>query len=112
MKKPQKPGKDQILTRVKPAVDAACHAQDATVVSVDLVDESGNWFLKVTVDRPGGIPLSACEKINRQLGKDLDRMDAIPFAYYLEVSSPGISEEEIQKALSSDEPGQGGSHSG
>ena len=47
-----------------------------------------------------------------RISKDLDRMDGIPFAYYLEVSSPGISEEEIAKALSAEpgaEPGLGGS---
>lgn len=110
------PGKDRILEKVKPAVEAACRAHEAQLVAVDLVEESGNWFVRVTADRPGGISMQTCEKVNRTLGKELDRVDAIPFAYYLEVSSPGLSDEDAARDLMApdlkDEPARGGSDRG
>lgn len=60
------------------------------LVDVEYVKEGGNWYLRVYVDKPGGITVDDCEIVSRALGDLLDRDDFIDEAYILEVSSPGL----------------------
>jgi ribosome maturation factor RimP len=50
------------------------------------------WLLRVYIDREigGGVTLSDCETVSRDLAAALDVEDIIPQAYTLEVSSPGL----------------------
>lgn len=62
---------------------------------IDLVDleykRSGpNWFLKVFIDKKGGVSLDDCEKASKHISQVLDVEDIIPHSYTLEVSSPGL----------------------
>lgn len=59
---------------------------------VDLEFKMGKarGLLRVFVDKAGGVTLSDCESVSRQLSAVLDVKDLIPSAYVLEVSSPGI----------------------
>lgn len=58
-------------------------------VNSEYVKEAGQWFLRVYVDKEGGIDLDDCSLISEYLSKKLDEEDPIPNAYFLEVSSPG-----------------------
>lgn len=58
-------------------------------VQIEFVKQSGEWFLRIFVDKEGGIDLEDCSDISEYLSKRLDEEDPIPHAYYLEVSSPG-----------------------
>lgn len=57
---------------------------------LEIVKEDGEYFLRVYIDSENGITLEDCEKVSRPLSDILDEKDPIPYAYYLEVSSPGI----------------------
>lgn len=59
------------------------------LVEVSYVKEGSNWFLRVYVDREGGIDVDECGRISQFLSEQLDTNDPIPNAYFLEVSSPG-----------------------
>lgn len=61
------------------------------LVDVEFVKEAGNWNLRAYIDKPGGITIDDCEKVSRTLSDVLDREDYIEEAYYLEVSSPGLT---------------------
>lgn len=61
------------------------------LVDVEFVKEAGNWYLRAYIDKPGGITIDDCEKVSRTLSDVLDREDYIEEAYYLEVSSPGLT---------------------
>lgn len=63
---------------------------DAEIWDVEFVKEGADWYLRVLLDREGGININQCEAVSRALGKRLDDEDPIPHAYYLEVSSAGI----------------------
>jgi ribosome maturation factor RimP len=67
------------------------------LVDVEFVKESSQWILRVIIDKPEGIQLADCEKVNRLLGDYLDEKDPIERSYNLEVSSPGI-ERPLKKA--------------
>lgn len=59
------------------------------LVDIEYVKEGGQYFLRVYVDKPGGIDIEDCSRISEYLGAKLDEEDPIPNAYILEVSSPG-----------------------
>ncbi len=60
------------------------------LVDVEYVKEGSNWYLRVYIDKPGGINVDDCELISRALSDLLDEKDFIDEAYILEVSSPGL----------------------
>lgn len=60
------------------------------LVDVEYVKEGGNNFLRVYIDKEGGISVDDCEIVSRALSDLLDVEDYIPDAYILEVSSPGL----------------------
>lgn len=67
------------------------------LVDVEYVKEGSNYFLRVFVDKEGGIDIDDCGTISEYLSSRLDENDPIPDAYFLEVSSPG-AERPLKKA--------------
>lgn len=57
---------------------------------VEYTKEGKNYFLRIYIDKPQGIDLEDCEKVNDSINELLDKSDYIKEQYYLEVSSPGI----------------------
>ena len=60
------------------------------LVDVEWVKEGSNWYLRVYIDKEGGITVDDCEIINREFGDVLDEKDYISENYIFEVSSPGL----------------------
>ncbi len=60
------------------------------LVEVDFAKEGSNWYLRVYLDKEGGITIEDCELVSRGLEKIMDEHDPIEQPYILEVSSPGI----------------------
>lgn len=61
-----------------------------SVYDVEFVKEGSARFLRVFLDKEGGIGIDECEEFSRALSDLLDKADPISENYYLEVSSPGI----------------------
>lgn len=57
---------------------------------VEYVKEVGSWYLRVYIDKEGGITVEDCELVSRAMNDILDAKDYIPDAYIFEVSSPGL----------------------
>ena len=57
---------------------------------VEYAKEGKNYFLRIFIDKPDGIDLKDCEKVNDVISDLLDKADYIKDQYFLEVSSPGI----------------------
>ncbi len=60
------------------------------LIDIEYRKEGKNWFLRIFIDKPGGVQLADCENISNFLSSRLDELDLIPHHYILEVSSPGI----------------------
>lgn len=60
------------------------------LVDVEYVKEGSNWYLRVYIDKPGGITVDDCETVSRAFSDILDEKDYIEDAYVFEVSSPGL----------------------
>ena len=68
-----------------PYVEAAgCSLWD-----VEYVKEAGEWFLRVYIDKEGGVSIDDCEAVSRPLSDALDQADPIEGSYTFEVSSAG-----------------------
>ncbi len=57
---------------------------------VSYVKEGPDWYLRVYIDKEGGITIDDCVDVSRKLSDMLDAEDLIDDAYTLEVSSPGL----------------------
>jgi ribosome maturation factor RimP len=60
------------------------------LVHLELKREPGGWFLRLFIDKEGGVTLDDCSHVSRQLSAQLDVEDPIEQRYTLEVSSPGL----------------------
>ena len=56
----------------------------------EYVKEVGTWYLRVYIDKEGGITVDDCEIVNRYLSDKMDEKDFIDDSYILEGSSPGL----------------------
>ena len=61
--------------------------------SVEYVREAGSWYLRVFIDKDGGVGIDDCERISRRLDPILDDDDTIPDSYVFEVGSAGAERE-------------------
>ena len=57
---------------------------------VQFVKEGADWFLRVFIDKEGGVSIDDCVDMTHALSPVLDKEDPIPQEYLLEVSSPGL----------------------
>ena len=87
-------------------VDAILTEHDFELYDIEFVKEGQSWYLRVYIDKDGGITLEDCATVSDQLSEALDNADPdpIPQAYFLEVSSPGAErplkkESDYQRAL-------------
>ena len=71
---------------IQPLIDA----NNFEPVDVEFVKEGSDWYLRVYIDKDGGITVDDCELISRAFNEILDREDYISEQYIFEVSSPGL----------------------
>lgn len=76
---------DTVAALALPIVEkAGCKLWD-----VEYLKEAGTWFLRIYIDREGGVSIDDCEAVSRPLSDLLDEADPIEGSYTLEVSSAG-----------------------
>ena len=76
---------EMIAALVLPIIEGT----DLDLVDIEYVRER-EWYLRIYIDKPGGIEIDDCQFVSERLTKLLDEKDPIKEKYYLEVSSPGI----------------------
>ena len=82
--------KKNIATEIEELVLPITDANNLELVDVEYVKEGGEFFLRIYIDKDGGVSLNECELVTRALNPILDEKDPIKDNYYLEVSSPGL----------------------
>ena len=63
--------------------------QGCSLWDVEYVREAGSWFLRLYIDKPGGVDILDCETVSRTVSDLLDEADPIEGSYTFEVSSAG-----------------------
>ena len=56
---------------------------------VEYVREAGQWYLRLYLDKDGGVDILDCEAVSRRVSDLLDELDPIEASYIFEVSSAG-----------------------
>lgn len=82
--------KKNIANEIEQLVLPITDANNLELVDVEYVKEGGEFFLRIYIDKEGGVSLNECELVTRELNPILDEKDPIKDNYYLEVSSPGL----------------------
>ncbi|GHP12683.1 ribosome maturation factor RimP [Lentilactobacillus fungorum] len=96
----------KVVETVKQVVKPILAKHSFYLFDVAFVKEKGGWYLRVYIDKDGGVTIDDCVLVSDELGEKLDEMepDPIPQAYFLEVSSPGAerplrNDEELRQAV-------------
>ncbi len=71
---------------------------------VEYVKEGSDYYLRVYIDKSGGVNIDDCVLVTKALNEKLDSDDFIEDAYILEVSSPGLTrklkkDKEFEKSI-------------
>lgn len=82
--------KTNIGETVAQMLESFLNDQNLELIDVEYKKEGKKWYLRVFIDKSGGIQLTDCEAVSEFLSPKLDTSDLIPHHYILEVSSPGI----------------------
>lgn len=82
--------KEDYETRTEQLILPLTEENGFELVDVEYVKEGSDWYLRVYLDKDGGITVNDCEKISRAFNEILDREDYISDPYIFEVSSPGL----------------------
>lgn len=94
---------EKVELLAKPVVEAA----GCELWSVEYIKEAGTWYLRIYIDKAGGVGIADCEAISRALDPILDEADPIPDSYVFEVGSAGAERElkrpsDFEKFMGSD----------
>ncbi len=97
---------EDVIKTVNELVQPILDQYDFYLFDTEFVKEGHSWYLRVYIDKTGGITLEDCVNVSDQLSEALDNCDPdpIPQAYFLEVSSPGAErplkkEEDYHRAI-------------
>lgn len=86
-----------IASRVAQLAAPFAQSLGLDIWDVQYVKEGSQWYLRIFIDKSGGVSLDDCVALTRAVTKPLDDADLISTSYMLEVSSPGI-----ERALTKD----------
>lgn len=65
-------------------------ANGCSLWDVEYVREGSDYFLRIYIDKDGGVDINDCEAISRAMDPILDEKDPIPESYHFEVCSAGL----------------------
>lgn len=80
----------EVLERLEQVIRPLLESEHFELVELSLGGGRRRRRLCVFADRPGGITVDECARLNRMIGHALDAEDPIEGSYVLEVSSPGL----------------------
>ena len=79
----------KVTDRTAQLAEPIARQAGCSIWDVEYVKEAGSWFLRVYIDREGGVSIDDCEAVSRPLSDKLDELDPIEGSYTLEISSAG-----------------------
>lgn len=80
---------ERVFDLARPVVEE----EGCSLWDVEYLREAGTWYLRIYIDREGGVSIDDCERISRRLDPILDEADPIPESYVFEVGSAGADRE-------------------
>ncbi|UXU54145.1 ribosome maturation factor RimP [Staphylococcus agnetis] len=92
---------EQVETLIQPVLEALNY----DLVDVEFAKEGRDHYLRISIDKPGGVDLNDCTIASEKISEVMDEHDPISEAYFLDVASPGAErpikkERDFQNAVS------------
>ena len=83
--------KEKIESEAVKLLTPVLDAHGVRLWDCEYVREGRDWYLRLTIDKDGGVTIDDCEAVSREANEILDKSDLIQDAYTFEVSSPGLT---------------------
>lgn len=78
------------IEKIRDAVSSIVDEKKFEIVDITYKRQGKTNVLRMLLDKPGGITMEECSKINNAVSEKLDQQNIIEDNYTLEVSSPGL----------------------
>lgn len=88
--------KQSTVDRVEQLVAPIAKEMGFDLWNIQFIKEGSQWYLRLYIDKDGGVDINDCVDFTHAVTKPLDDADIISQSYMLEVSSPGIERELIK----------------
>ena len=82
---------DALVNEIYEMVNPIAEELNYDIYHIEYVKENGELYLRIYIEKDGGITLSDCEARSRRVSDLMDEKDPIKDPYFLEVSSPGLN---------------------
>ena len=82
---------DALVNQIYEMVNPIAEELNYDIYHIEYVKENGEFYLRIYIEKEGGITLSDCEALSRRVSDVMDEKDPIADPYFLEVSSPGLN---------------------
>ena len=83
-------GFNSVESAAEAAVRGIVESHGFSLWDVVFVKEGAGWYLRVLIDKSGGVSIDDCESIDGQINEVIDRQDFIDRIDYLEIGSAGL----------------------
>ena len=83
----------KLTEKIRALAEPVVLEEGCSLWDVEYVREAGSWYLRLFIDKEGGVGIDDCERISRRLDPILDEADPIPDSYVFEVGSAGAERE-------------------
>ena len=83
----------KLTEKIRALAEPVVREEGCSLWDVEYVREAGTWYLRLYIDKEGGVGIDDCERISRRLDPILDEADPIPESYVFEVGSAGAERE-------------------
>ncbi len=88
--------KQSTVQRVEEIISPFAQELGLEIWDVRFAKEGSEWYLRIFIEKDGGVSIDDCVDLTHAITKPLDESDPIPQSYILEVSSPGVERELIK----------------
>lgn len=79
-------------------IKAEAENQNINIWDVQYEKEGAGWYLRIYIEKDGGLTMDDCENFTRPVNKLLDEADPIPQSYMLEIGSPGLERKLLRES--------------
>ena len=79
----------KITEKVAALAEPVVREEGCSLWDVEYVREAGSWYLRLYIEKEGGVSIDDCERISRRMDPILDEAEPIPDSYVFEVGSAG-----------------------
>ena len=83
-------GIEELKDKIRAIIEPVINSLGIELDDIEFDRMRSKALMRVFIDKEEGVRIDDCERVSREIESVLDVEDPIPYAYVLEVSSPGL----------------------